>query len=253
MDPRIPSTSRGRACFPRTRGDGPRLADSIGASDLLPPHARGWTLEVVPKRGSFRASPARAGMDPPRSPAILRPVGFPRTRGDGPACIRRFRLHQRLPPHARGWTAGDLLQQGKRRASPARAGMDPSRSASSGCRCSFPRTRGDGPHIYYAHMADITFPPHARGWTHPHQQHRGPAHVSPARAGMDPWCGPPTSTCSSFPRTRGDGPTWDSRTATPTAFPPHARGWTRQVDDAGLPDRVSPARAGMDLLSRSSA
>ena len=90
-------------------------------------------------------------------------------------------------------------------ASPARAGMDPSRTLSSICKSGFPRTRGDGPMLAIQTMIDEMFPPHARGWTlPPHPQRFGfvvPPHargwtllsgyrsslqcVSPARAGMD--------------------------------------------------------------------
>ena len=58
----------------------------------------------------------------------------------------------------------------------------------------------------------------------------------------------------SFPRTRGDGPVLGNRgsLAAPSGFPPHARGWTLQfVQPTCCPgERVSPARAGMDPISR---
>ena len=71
--------------------------------------------------------------------------------------------------------------------------------------------------------------------------------VSPAHAGMDPWaiygCGRPMR----FPRTRGDGPHAPAQATPAPSFPPHTRGWTRDVGCQGGQVRVSPAHAGMDL------
>ena len=70
--------------------------------------------------------------------------------------------------------------------------------------------------------------------------------VSPARAGMDPSSGSVcTRSRSSFPRTRGDGPSAPTAPSPPSGFPPHARGWTRRGLGCAVL-WVSPARAGMD-------
>ena len=58
--------------------------------------------------------------------------------------------------------------------------------------------------------------------------------------------------CSSFPRTRGDGPELSEQGIFRGAFPPHARGWTLDWDKAVTAEEVSPARAGMDRCGRSS-
>ena len=101
----------GSFSFPRTRGDGPhdRQAclpyeewkgylefpphargwtavldcDTVSIS-ALPPHARGWTRSDSDQCRRWRASPARAGMDPGRESFRASSSAF--------------------PPHARGWT-----------------------------------------------------------------------------------------------------------------------------------------------------
>ena len=112
-------------------GAGVTIRDLV---DWFPPHARGWTVVAECEDGESRnlVSPARAGMDPRGSlqctymlsdtvsparagmdPAstmdamALLAVGFPRTRGDGPATIglgRPLQEGEPFPPHARGWT-----------------------------------------------------------------------------------------------------------------------------------------------------
>ena len=52
----------------------------------------------------------------------------------------------------------------------------------------------------------------------------------------------------SFPRTRGDGPSYLEHQARADMFPPHARGWTRFEGHLRFQILVSPARAGMDLV-----
>ena len=90
--------------FPRTRGDGPPSFAFRRTAVSLPPHARGWTRFWKWATVDWRASPARAGMDPAPVLHSGRRDGFPRTRGDGPFCQPAFMDVVVLPPHARGWT-----------------------------------------------------------------------------------------------------------------------------------------------------
>ena len=94
------------------------------------------------------------------------------------------------------------------------------------------------------------FPPHARGWTVGPMRRLWPSRVSPARAGMDPGGPARHSRRDRFPRTRGDGPSTNGPIQRGSAFPPHARGWTRHVGLRHHGDAVSPARAGMDRARR---
>ena len=48
---------------------------------------------------------------------------------------------------------------------------------------------------------------------------------------------------------RGDGPVSLAASSASLGFPPHARGWTLRPRCSALCEVVSPACAGMDLLS----
>ena len=240
------TAGRPTSCFPRTRGDGPPSANWLRFRIRFPPHARGWTRRHDPGREDRRVSPARAGMDPRDSIRLSAGLSFPRTRGDGPSPPPRKRASDGFPPHARGWTQRRDLVRGFVAVSPARAGMDRSRISLELDWKRFPRTRGDGPSRTDFVPKAVRFPPHARGWT---LMVNGPFNVwvvSPARAGMDRLRKATGDRDSRFPRTRGDGPC-RLRSPTPRGpFPPHARGWTLTPRPVLGPDRVSPARAGMD-------
>ena len=91
----------------------------------------------------------------------------------------------------------------------------------------FPRTRGDGPHLIEEREGKYKFPPHARGWTREGCEYLCFGWVSPARAGMDRSSVHFPEPLIRFPRTRGDGPASGPTYTRQSAFPPHARGWTR--------------------------
>ena len=248
MDPPLGLAPSGIPRFPRTRGDGPYRWEFDQAEPKLPPHARGWTPLWGWRRVAYRASPARAGMDPTDGSSTRLSRSFPRTRGDGPAGHGRLRPVDWLPPHARGWTLTYPWWEGGVGASPARAGMDlePARST-FGSIC-FPRTRGDGPRVMRRMLMIQGLPPHARGWTAAPPRCAPVRGASPARAGMDRRRTRRRARRNCFPRTRGDGPPSWTMTREETVLPPHARGWTRVTLAANLGPRASPARAGMDRL-----
>ena len=152
-----------------------------------------------------------------------------------------------FPPHARGWTLPHRSHARPQLVSPARAWMDPAPFCDQGAEGSFPRTRGDGPFANYLQTEVDLFPPHARGWTRPQGHAHAVWHVSPARAGMDPIQLRRGLPRSRFPRTRGDGPSKGTDQVGAPPFPPHARGWTCARLGIQRCERVSPARAGMDL------
>ena len=165
-------------------------------------------------------------MDPcPRGNARRR-RGLPRTRGDGPHCVREIRARERASPHTRGWTRS-LSDPGPARSGfPAHAGMDlDTPTGRCGAR-RLPRTRGDGPAESGSGSRPASASPHTRGWTLIGRVGRQRALGFPAHAGMDHrfWRGGTPRT--RLPRTRGDGPGGPVR-------PPH-RG-------SGF-----PAHAGMD-------
>src|SRR5690606_27095216 len=129
----------------------------------------------------------------------------------------------------------------------ARAGMDlPGRTRVPG-REALPRTRGDGPARRRYWRRSKGSPPHARGWTvrvhHTHSSYE----LSPARAGRDRTPCTGNRPLDALPRTRGDGPCEAMNWRASHSSPPHARGWTSKRLSIRKRDRLSPARAGMDL------
>ena len=114
------ASRRPNTVSPHTRGWTPMAKNIDGAAgEPVSPHTRGWTLGDQDGGDGHRGFPAHAGMDlsggrrsgPSRS-------RFPRTRGDGPGCLRLRSETGEVSPHTRGWTP-----QAWRR--PAHAGMDP--------------------------------------------------------------------------------------------------------------------------------
>src|SRR5690606_12112939 len=104
MDLRQPSHFILSFGLPRTRGDGPLRLSVHSPSMRSPPHARGWTPSGGLRVELVVVSPARAGMDPDRTPAVCPICRLPRTRGDGPLSGPTKNFRELSPPHARGWT-----------------------------------------------------------------------------------------------------------------------------------------------------
>ena len=249
MDPPAASTRLTVRPLPRTRGDGPSSTGPQQSAPCSPPHARGWTLGHDTRQTPLTLSPARAGMDPARSGARRPPRPLPRTRGDGPFAGGGGAYGFGSPPHARGWTHRRVVAVVDDHLSPARAGMDPSPRSGAARRHPLPRTRGDGPSESGIPSASLISPPHARGWTRFRHAHWILGHLSPARAGMDPRCRRRRCGRCPLPRTRGDGPPFDTRTLVARGSPPHARGWTHVTGSCATVSCLSPARAGMDPRS----
>src|SRR5690606_37959438 len=132
---------RGSA-HPRTRGDAPEVGSRASGTRAFPPHARGCTRDEAYWYQRNRVSPARAEMHPIPAASVTSDLGFPRTRGDAPAVVRRSSGSDTFPPHARGCTPRHLRGSVSPRVSPARAGMH--RDIPWYCLGvhGFPRTRG---------------------------------------------------------------------------------------------------------------
>ena len=245
MYPARPHRTRVRQRFPRTRGDVPASRTAASASPPLPPHARGCTPGADEFSVFDVASPARAGMYQLAHGHRLFFDSFPRTRGDVPGSPKPLADSPVLPPHARGCTALGFHAVAGRAASPARAGMYPSRGRAHGSPVRFPRTRGDVPDAESARRAQGQLPPHARGCTHDRPGESGRAAASPARAGMYRGHAARRGQQVGFPRTRGDVPCCIDGDRLHGGLPPHARGCTAAVKRASSVARASPARAGM--------
>ena len=232
MDPARCRSSRRRRGLPRTRGDGPRSGTEPKSPVAASPHTRGWTpgaRVVVRPRGGF---PAHAGMDPADPAGNVKLARLPRTRGDGPARVRRTTNVCTASPHTRGWTRAAGPPVGGGGGFPAHAGMDPSRARLSPRTDRLPRTRGDGPWPYLASRQIPVASPHTRGWTPRVVEGVADRGGFPAHAGMDPRRRPRRLAAARLPRTRGDGPT-AARPRRPRRWAsPHTRGWPPEI--AGL-------------------
>ncbi len=215
---------------PRTRGDGPSMAQVQAVTQASTPH---------------RVDPAPAGMV--RRWRRSRPSRRrrPRTRGDGPdkgALAREVRMST---PHPRGWSPALCTAHSPSWVDPAPAGMvrlRPRAGSRWACR---PRTRGDGPAPGARPSCWRRSTPHPRGWSQPGRRRRPPTGVDPAPAGMvrHPGCSPARS--SGRPRTRGDGPRHAGDAPGVPLSTPHPRGWSARGQVVLDEITVDPAPAGM--------
>ncbi len=246
MDPPRGATSAARSGLPRVRGDGPSARSGCGRRTLAPPRSRGWTPADGARQRHASGSPAFAGMDPRRAAGSSSQSWLPRVRGDGPRPGTRSSPSSVAPPRSRGWTAGRRVVIGGHVGSPAFAGMDPRRGATSAARSGLPRVRGDGPTREVAQTNRERAPPRSRGWTRGQRAPRPRRGGSPAFAGMDPSGCARRSRRSRLPRVRGDGPDAAATTATASRAPPRSRGWTAAARARRAAERGSPAFAGMD-------
>ncbi len=140
----------------------------------------------------------------------------------------------------------------RRAGSPARAGIDLSRRASSRTARRLPRTRGDRPWDACGDERLTPAPPHARGSTAHHVAEAAPCSGSPARAGIDPRQHREGVAPLRLPRTRGDRPQKIALIKHVYSAPPHARGSTLPPRRRVREVQGSPARAGIDRFLRRS-
>ena len=90
--------------LPRTRGDGPTVANSGAWLAEASPHSRGWTLNKSVTDRVTEGFPALAGMDLRTGSSATSRTWLPRTRGDGPFSQSELARQTRASPHSRGWT-----------------------------------------------------------------------------------------------------------------------------------------------------
>ncbi len=111
--------------LPRMRGDRPPSWTSFEHGQAAPPHARGSTASRYLTWSTSAGSPACAGIDLNMHLWGRLEGGLPRMRGDRPPSWTSFEHGQAAPPHARGSTRHDRIQEPLRGGSPACAGIDP--------------------------------------------------------------------------------------------------------------------------------
>ncbi len=234
--------------LPRASGDGPTVAVATTPEGLAPPRERGWTLLDAWCDPSCQGSPARAGMDPQSAVICSAWSRLPRASGDGPSPGSRKRGWQLAPPRERGWTPIEGRLLAEQAGSPARAGMDPTRSSLLTAASRLPRASGDGPCRKAQRCSLVLAPPRERGWTLPSATIAARVCGSPARAGMDPTTAHSRLAMPRLPRASGDGPCCFAMAAFCSLAPPRERGWTLVGDHLAARAFGSPARAGMDPM-----
>ena len=170
---------------------------------------------------------------------------FPRRRGDAPGRGDDLADETKFPPQARGCTADLVSGADGPWVSPAGAGMHPQGALGRPELRGFPRRRGDAPSTRSDGREMMSFPPQARGCTCRPDGGPRPVVVSPAGAGMHPWCPRCRKRRKGFPRRRGDAPAGRSDRRRRPGFPPQARGCTCGYLLGAGRVIVSPAGAGM--------
>ena len=110
---------------------------------------------------------------------------------------------------------------------------------------SFPRVRGDVPHLHLLLLKRGQFSPRARGCSAPVPFSMYRSIVFPACAGMFLILSTTLSVTPCFPRVRGDVPAWEGVKEGLSKFSPRARGCSNPAWVASPNRGVFPACAGM--------
>ncbi len=232
---------------------------------VFSPHAWGWSSRCLSARLRWKVLPTRVGMVRRTSPFHIRRLCSPHTRGDGPGRSAGITTRTTFSPHAWGWSELTFQRHGDQPVLPTRVGMVRVNGIGIKSGISSPHTRGDGPFMLRWPSPDLMFSPHAWGWSaragdseganwfSPHAwgwSGRPPSWpcllpVLPTRVGMvrSPARAQRISACS--PHTRGDGPETRCPPPLPTAFSPHAWGWSVMPPSALEAITVLPTRVGM--------
>ncbi len=168
------------------RGDRPGEGRSLSLYSGFTPHARGSTTTFRGPTSAEPVYPACAGIDLERRETQNRKISLPRMRGDRPYARRRYNVHYRFTPHARGSTRLWKDEFSWRRVYPACAGIDLWIILVSPVVTGLPRMRGDRPCAFPGGERFFWFTPHARGSTRWGKGACCLATVYPACAGIDP-------------------------------------------------------------------
>ena len=97
-----------------------------------------------------------------------------------------------------------------------------------------------------ADYGQVSFSPHAWGWTLPVIRYDVPEKVFPTRVGVDLVAFLGKRRAIGFPHTRGGGPDRHVQNARSYQFSPHAWGWTLLAACQQSSHNVFPTRVGVD-------
>ena len=247
-----PDWSSRRACWrrlPRTRGDRPCRWLTNWTPVSAPPHPRGSTQGGAAIGHPSAGSPAPAGIDPDAGDTHTHLIRLPRIRGDRPLNGAPGFSGAPAPPHPRGSTRSCADPPGRRRGSPASAGIDPLATGAPDPIHWLPRIRGDRPNIETVLIEPLQAPPHPRGSTRLKSAREAAGFGSPASAGIDPSSMLAGWSAGRLPRIRGDRPYFRARNAIRDLAPPHPRGSTPTSTRVSTQIAGSPASAGIDPIA----
>ena len=149
------------------------------------PHAWGWTDEEEVITELKRVFPTRVGVDLPDHVHHFKPLGFPHTRGGGPATQGYITGLPVFSPHAWGWTETGAGAGAEAGVFPTRVGVDLLGGFILAGGSRFPHTRGGGPKQVRESENRGAFSPHAWGWTGQTCISRCLITVFPTRVGVD--------------------------------------------------------------------
>ena len=149
---------------------------------------------------------------------------FPRVRGDVPQRCHPPSSGVKFSPRARGCSSTPPPAGSPPPVFPACAGMFRNRYRRNMMAASFPRVRGDVPFPGSCPLELKKFSPRARGCSFDRPPSRFICRVFPACAGMFRTCLSGLSKKLSFPRVRGDVPSWHAFDSAACEFSPRARG-----------------------------
>ena len=116
-------TTTASGCYPRARGDGPRILDGGFRLVGFPPRPWGWSEPARSEHLFLSVFPAAVGMV--RNSPLIRPYigSFPLARGDGPFTPGLTPAVSKLSPRAWGWSAGRQTAGWLECVIPSRVGM----------------------------------------------------------------------------------------------------------------------------------
>ena len=189
--------------------------------------------------------PACAGMFRWRRGYDLGGWCFPRVRGDVPHLGDTSMEALQFSPRARGCSVDAAVDGWGGHVFPACAGMFLEVKQNLKVAHSFPRVRGDVPHLGDTSMEALQFSPRARGCSLGDFIGRPRKRVFPACAGMFLLSIGPSGAYCGFPRVRGDVPRPEGLVKVSIQFSPRARGCSGFLETLRRILWVFPACAGM--------
>ena len=208
------------------------------------PRGRGTRRGLDSRHRRGRFIPARAGNTAaPSGTRSIAPV-HPRAGGEHQAAVRLERGVNGSSPRGRGTRRRDLLDIGRHRFIPARAGntIRPATTASS--VAVHPRAGGEHVAGAAANAPSGGSSPRGRGTRRYSAQAPPRCRFIPARAGNTPSCRSRARRSTVHPRAGGEHEMLSGTAGETTGSSPRGRGTQLVVPDRTVGDRFIPARAG---------